>query len=192
MDQNQNPPAAHTDTPAPSTPPTPPVTETPATPQSVTPPVSETPAPITPPAPVVPQTPETPATPVPPAAPAAPTAPASTDHDTAHQASENHQTPPSIPPSSHKKTIAVAAAGVSVILVVLGVYAMSKDNFNTQTKQEAAMQYTAPTQAAPTLSPTPSDVVDQDLSSVEAALKNADAETAVAEQELSATPVELQ
>jgi hypothetical protein len=79
-----------------------------------------------------------------------------------------------------------------VILVVLGVYAMSKDNFNTQTKQEAAMQYAAPTQSVPTLTPTPSDVVDQDLSGVEAALKNADAETAAAEQELSATPVELQ
>ncbi len=105
--------------------------------------------------------------------------------------------PPSVggmPKTNNKKTIAVAAAGISVILVILGVSAMTKDNFNTQTKQEAALKTTTTQNAVtalPTVTPTPSDVVEQNLGNVDATLKNVDKEASMADQGLSATPADL-
>lgn len=182
MDQNQEPPKV-SDTPQPQSPMPPSPVEQPVTPTSPTPdPVVPT---STPAAPVSPQ-------PTTPTIPDGPTIPAPSTETPVTASNDSHSSASSLPPSSHKKTIAVAAAGISVLLVILGVYAMSKDNFNTQTKQEAAVPSQAPTSSVPTLTPTPSDIVDQDLSGVEAALKNADAEAAVADQGLSATPADLQ
>ncbi|MBI2443447.1 MAG: hypothetical protein HYV40_06105 [Candidatus Levybacteria bacterium] len=100
----------------------------------------------------------------------------------------------SLPSANNKKTVAVAAAGISVILVILGVYAMTKDSFNTQTQQQAASN--APTQAvvttAPTLTPTPSDPVEQNLNAVDTDLKSVDSDTSQVDQSLQATPPALE
>lgn len=185
MDQNPTPPSS-SDTPnaqnpqapvAPSAPEVPPVIP-PSVPPVAPPPADlPVPQPATP-APVTEPSVNTPATPV-------------------ATASTEHQTPPSsLPPASHKKTIAVAAAGISVILVVVGVYAMTKENFNTQTKQEAASNAVAqPQQIAntePTASPTPSDPVEQAIGAADTALMNADEEASMADQGLNATPAALE
>jgi hypothetical protein len=94
--------------------------------------------------------------------------------------------------SNNKKTIAVAAAGVSMILIILGVFAMTRDGFTTQTKQEAAAPAREVVNTVPSLTPTPSDVVEQDLGSVSTDLKSVDQESSMADQGLSATPADLQ
>lgn len=188
MDQNPTPPSS-SDTPNPPTPQVPVTPPTPEVPPATTPPSAPSVVPpVTEPSPqpIIPSTPpatepaiSTPATP---AVAAAPT---------------EHQAPPSsLPPTSHKKTIAVAAAGISVILVVVGVYAMTKENFNTQTKQEAATSSVAQPQQAtttePTASPTPSDPVEQAIGAADTALMNADEEASLADQGLNATPATLE
>ena len=191
---DQNPQAPQSNTPEPKSPDQP-ASDTPKQPDPIPSqpaPAVEQPSTNSTPAPTPSTPPEVPIS-------STPAATASPLNDNASQTPKSsgptHDNPVgSMPKASNKKTIAVAAAGISVILVVLGVYAMTKENFNTQTKQEAASKITTqkPTPSVPTLTPTPSDVVEQDLGAIENALKNIDQEASMADQGLSATPPDLQ
>jgi hypothetical protein len=95
--------------------------------------------------------------------------------------------------TNNKKTVAIAAAGISAILVILGVYAMTRENFKTNTNQYAAPNNaTSGSQAAkkPTVTPkeVSSDPVDKSLDAVDLELKKADADTKTIDQTLQATP----
>lgn len=177
---DQNPQSPNTDT---SQTPAQPGTDAQKPPEPQTPPMQQPMPPAVEPQPVTAPAPQADPIPTPPSTP--PPSQPQPEHSSGGG---------SMPKGSNKKTIAVAAAGISVMLVVLGVYAMSQESFNTQSKQEAASKTVVqkPTPSVPTLTPTPSDVVEQDLGAIENELKNADKEASMADQGLSATPPDLQ